>query len=71
MILSKEETEAVNARIHEMIIEALSLCQHKTFHFEGRNLAYLVCSCGKRWEREVNYIKNTRYTYFKAVDKNL
>ena len=43
-------------------------CEHKTLHFEGKWLAYLVCSCGKKWERTVNYIQNTRYTFFRAED---
>lgn len=45
-----------------------SSCLHETLHFEGRNLAYLVCSCGRRWTREVSYSKNTRYTFFKIKE---
>lgn len=42
-------------------------CEHKTLHFEGKRLAYLVCSCGKRWKRCVKYTKNIRHTFFRAV----
>ena len=45
-------------------------CEHKTLHFEGKWLAYLVCSCGKKWERTVNYIQNTRYTFFRVLTKD-
>ena len=45
-------------------------CEHKTLHFEGKWLAYLVCSCGKKWERTVNYTQNTRYTFFRVLTKD-
>jgi hypothetical protein len=45
-------------------------CEHKTLHFEGRNLSFLVCNgCGRRWEREVTYSKNNRSTYFKVIEQ--
>jgi len=46
-------------------------CKHKTLHFEGKNLAYLVCTCGNKWERVVDYRGNTRITRFRAVTNKL
>ncbi len=46
-------------------------CKHKTLHFEGKHLAYLVCTCGKKWERVVDYSGNTRRTRFRAVTNKL
>lgn len=48
--------------------QLLQTCKHKTLHFEGKYLAFIVCSCGKRWERQVEYSKNTRYTFFKLKE---
>ena len=45
------------------------LCRHDTLHFEGKRLSWLVCSCGKRWERCVEYTKSIRSTRFRHTKK--
>ena len=46
-------------------------CEHKTLHFEGKHIAYLVCNgCGKAWERTVEYERNNRSTYYRATQKD-
>ena len=48
--------------------QAQETCCHKTLHIEGKYLKFLVCNgCGKKWEREVEYSKNTRYTFFRLT----
>lgn len=44
-------------------------CRHKVLHFEGRNLRYIVCACGMRWERFVKYSGCYRHTFFMLVQK--
>lgn len=41
-------------------------CRHETLHFEGKRIAWLVCTCGKRWERCVEYSQSCRYTFYRS-----
>ena len=41
-------------------------CNHEILHFEGKNIAWLVCTCGKRWERCVEYSKSIRSTFYRS-----
>ncbi len=49
--------------------QELKSCEHRTLHFEGKNLRYLVCTCGHRWERFVEYTGHIRMTRFRKVNK--
>ena len=55
-------------RFNDKLFYPQETCCHKTLHIEGKYLKSLVCNgCGKKWEREVGYSKNTRYTFFKLT----
>ena len=55
-------------RFKDKLFYPQELCYHKTLHIEGKYLKFLVCNgCGIKWQREVEYSKNTRYTFFKRL----
>lgn len=48
--------------------EKLNLCPHNTLHFEGKRLRYIVCVCGKRWERHRKYKGNMSITILESIN---
>jgi hypothetical protein len=48
--ISSQDEDAI-AEARDAITELVNKnkgCEHKTLHFEGKHLAYLVCSCGNK-----------------------